>query len=85
MTAYTSGPEHSWCLGLMRQHFALKRHLLRAALYRKQLVARFVAWCEVTGLAQNPPYLWLWALPATRPEGIQLHGMRAIADSDEAR
>jgi len=29
--------------GPIRQHFSLKRHLLRASLYRKQLAARFVA------------------------------------------
>jgi putative transposase len=40
----------------IRQHFALKRHLLRASLYRKQLAARFVAWREFTELAQNPSY-----------------------------
>jgi len=34
--------------GLIRQHFALKRHLLRASTYRKQLAAKFVAWCEFT-------------------------------------
>ncbi len=28
-------------LGLVRQHFALKRHLLRASLYRKHLATRF--------------------------------------------
>lgn len=32
------------CFGPIRQHFALKRHLLRAERYRKQLAARFVAW-----------------------------------------
>ena len=37
--------------GLIRQHFALKRHLLCASLYRKQLTARFVAWRE---FAPNP-------------------------------
>jgi putative transposase len=42
------------CFGLIRQHFALKRHLLRASLYRKQLAARFVAWCEFTGVTQDP-------------------------------
>ena len=42
------------CFGLTRQHFALKRHLLRASLYRKQLAARFVAWREFAELAQNP-------------------------------
>jgi putative transposase len=40
--------------GPIRQHFALKRHLLRASLYRKQLAARFVAWHEFTGQAQSP-------------------------------
>ncbi|MFM0092417.1 IS6 family transposase, partial [Paraburkholderia sediminicola] len=38
----------------IRQHFALKRHLLRASLYRRQLAARLVAWREFTQLAQNP-------------------------------
>ncbi|MFM0557990.1 IS6 family transposase [Paraburkholderia sediminicola] len=40
--------------GLIRQYFGLKRHLLRASLYRKQLAARFVAWREFTGLVQDP-------------------------------
>lgn len=40
--------------GPIRQHFALKRHLLRASLYRKQLAARFDAWRLFTGSAQNP-------------------------------
>lgn len=31
------------CFGPIRQHFALKRHLLRASLYRKQLTERFEA------------------------------------------
>jgi putative transposase len=44
------------CFGLIRQHFALKRHLLRASLYRNQLTARFVAWREFTELAQNPSF-----------------------------
>ena len=39
---------------LGRQHFALKRHLLRASLYRKQLAARFADWREFTQHAQNP-------------------------------
>jgi len=30
--------------GPISQHFALKRHLLRASLYRKQLGERFAAW-----------------------------------------
>jgi putative transposase len=40
--------------GLIRQHFALKRHLLRASLYREQLASRFAAWHEFTAVAQNP-------------------------------
>jgi len=40
--------------GPIRQHFALKRDLLRASLYCKQLAARFDAWCLFTGLTQNP-------------------------------
>jgi putative transposase len=43
----------SW-FGPIRQHFALKRHLLRTSLYRKQLAAQFVAWHKLTKLAQNP-------------------------------
>jgi len=35
-------------------HFALKRHLLRASLYRKHLTARFTAWQEFTEVTQNP-------------------------------
>jgi putative transposase len=42
------------CFGSIRQHFALKRHLLRASLYREHLAARFVAWREITELTQNP-------------------------------
>ncbi len=42
------------CFGPIRQHFALKRHPLRASLYRKQLASRFVAWREFAELAQNP-------------------------------
>ncbi len=41
------------CFGPIRQHFALKRHLLPAALYRKQLAARFVAWVEFAELTQT--------------------------------
>jgi putative transposase len=40
--------------GPIRQHFALRRHLLRASLYRKQLGERFAAWHRLTNLAQNP-------------------------------
>jgi putative transposase len=39
--------------GPIRQHFALKRHLLRASLRRKQIAARFVAWRGFTELAQK--------------------------------
>ena len=42
------------CFEQIRQHFALKRHVLRAALYRKQLAARFVAWREFTELVHYP-------------------------------
>jgi putative transposase len=42
------------CFRPIRQHFALKRHVIRASLYRKQLAARFVAWREFAELAQNP-------------------------------
>jgi putative transposase len=42
------------CFEPIRQHFALKRHLLRASLYRKQLAARFVAWREFTEHSQTP-------------------------------
>jgi putative transposase len=40
--------------GPIRQHFALKRHLLRASLRRKQLAARFAAWRRITGLTHDP-------------------------------
>jgi len=42
------------CFGPIRQHFALKRHLLLAAHYRRQLAARFVAWRKFAELTQNP-------------------------------
>jgi hypothetical protein len=42
------------CCGPIRQHFALKRHLLRASLYCKQLAVRFEAWRLFTGVAQAP-------------------------------
>jgi putative transposase len=41
------------CFGPIRQHFALKRHLLRASLYRKQLAARFETWRLYTDVAQG--------------------------------
>jgi len=40
--------------GPIRQHFALKRHLLRASLYRKQLGDRFASWHRLTELTQDP-------------------------------
>ncbi len=40
--------------GPIRQHFALKRHLLRASLYPKHLADRFETWREFTGTTQNP-------------------------------
>src|SRR6266850_2974018 len=40
--------------GPIRQHFAIKRHLLRASLYRKQITQRFEAWHRFTELTQNP-------------------------------
>ena len=40
--------------GPIRQHFALKRHLLCASLYRKQLAARFAAWHRFTETTQDP-------------------------------
>jgi len=49
--------------GPIRQHFALKRHLLRASLYRKQLAARFVAGREFTELTQDPSSAFLIARP----------------------
>ncbi|WP_323123696.1 IS6 family transposase [Burkholderia alba] len=42
--------------GPIRQHFALKRHLLRASLYRKQLATRFETWRLFTGMTQNPSF-----------------------------
>ncbi|WP_175908203.1 IS6 family transposase [Burkholderia seminalis] len=39
--------------GLIRQHFALKRRLLRASLYRKHLAVRFSTWCELAEVTQN--------------------------------
>ena len=40
--------------GPIRQHFALKRHLLRASPYREQLAARFAAWHRFTEITQDP-------------------------------
>ena len=40
--------------GPIRQHFALKQHLLRASLHRKHLAARFAAWYRFTEATQNP-------------------------------
>ncbi|VWC73615.1 IS element transposase [Burkholderia contaminans] len=38
--------------GPIRQHFALKRHLLRASVYHKQLTARFLAWRHLPEITQ---------------------------------
>ncbi|KVM10139.1 transposase [Burkholderia ubonensis] len=40
--------------GPIRQHFAPKRHLLRASLYRKHLAGRFAAWRVFTYATQTP-------------------------------
>ncbi len=40
--------------GPIRQHFALKRHLLRASLYRKHLAVRFSTWLELIEVIRNP-------------------------------
>ena len=40
--------------GPIRQHFALKRHLIRASLYRKQLATRFAAWHRFTDATKDP-------------------------------
>ncbi|AKM33229.1 transposase (plasmid) [Pandoraea faecigallinarum] len=42
------------CFGPIRQHLALKRHLLRATLFRKQLAVRFAQWWEFIHVTQNP-------------------------------
>jgi putative transposase len=34
------------------------KHLLRASLYRKQLAARFVAWCEFAEACLNPSFFF---------------------------
>jgi putative transposase len=41
-------------IGAIRRHFALKRHLLRASLYRKHLAARFSEWRRFTETTENP-------------------------------
>ncbi|WP_323123304.1 IS6 family transposase [Burkholderia alba] len=43
------------CFGPIRQRFALKRHVLRASLYRKQLATQFETWQLFTGMTGNPP------------------------------
>jgi putative transposase len=40
--------------GPIQQHFALKRHLLRASLFRKQLAARFDAWHRFNEITRDP-------------------------------
>jgi putative transposase len=37
--------------------------LLRASLYRKQLAARIVAWCEFAEACLNPSFFFLIARP----------------------
>ncbi|WP_323123328.1 IS6 family transposase [Burkholderia alba] len=44
------------CVGPIRQHFALKRHVLRASLYRKQLATQFETWQLFTGMTQDPSF-----------------------------
>jgi putative transposase len=40
--------------GPIRQHFALKRHLLRASIHRKQLGERLTTWHRFTDPTQGP-------------------------------
>jgi putative transposase len=40
--------------GPIRPHFALKRHLIRASLYRKRLSTRFAAWHRFTEATRDP-------------------------------
>jgi putative transposase len=40
--------------GPIRQHFAIKQHLLQASLYCKQLAMRFATWHRFTELAHDP-------------------------------
>lgn len=54
--------------GPIRQHFALKRHLLRASRYRKQLAARFATWHRFTGLPKIRPI----SEPAVRSSGYRV-------------
>jgi putative transposase len=42
-------------IGPIGQHFALKRHLLRASLYRKHLGEGFASWHRLTDITQDPP------------------------------
>ncbi|MGF6962536.1 hypothetical protein QFZ97_008492 [Paraburkholderia youngii] len=75
--------------GPIRQHFALKRHLLRASLYGKHLAARFTTWHEFTEVTQNPfAVFWLVVPPAEtlsfyrqRDSAIEGTIYRAIAQS----
>jgi hypothetical protein len=53
---YLTEVDMKFCGIDLDSNFALKRHLLRASLYRNQLAARFVDWREFTELAQNPSY-----------------------------
>jgi putative transposase len=49
--------------GQIRQHFALKRHLLPASLYRKQLAARFADWHRFTETTQALSVFWAGVRP----------------------
>ncbi len=64
--------------GLIRQHFALKRHLLRASPYRQHLAIRFSAWRELaeaprirlpheTGRPQSRSW-WTYSANVTKPQ-----------------
>ncbi|MGS1023423.1 hypothetical protein [Burkholderia glumae] len=74
--------------GLIRQHFALKRHLLRASPYRQHLAVRFSAWRELaeaprirlpheTGRPQSRSW-WTYSANVTKPSRLVLasRGMR---------
>jgi putative transposase len=45
-------------VGPIRQHCALKRHPLRASLYRKQLAVRFIGWHRFTEATYVPSVFW---------------------------
>ncbi len=66
--------------GLIRQHFALKRHLLRASPYRQHLAVRFSAWRELaeaprirlpheTGRSKSRSW-WTYSANVTKPQKV---------------